>query len=51
MLIQKKITEDINNYFLEKYGEEKVEEIAADIAGSIHDLEKSLCKRNDTKRT
>jgi len=29
-----KITEDINNYFLEKYGEEKVEEIAADIAGS-----------------
>ena len=39
-----KITEDINNYFLEKYGEEKVEEIAADIAGSIHDLEKACVR-------
>ena len=39
-----KITEDINNYFIEKYGEERVEEIAADIAGSIHDLEKACVR-------
>lgn len=39
-----KITEDINSYFLEKYGEEKVEEISADIAGSIHDLEKACVR-------
>ncbi|MCI9177717.1 MAG: polyribonucleotide nucleotidyltransferase [Clostridia bacterium] len=39
-----KITEDINNYFLEKYGEEALEEKKRDIADSIHDLEK-VCVR------
>jgi len=39
-----KITEDINTFFAEKYGEEKVEEIKTDIADSIHDLEKECVR-------
>ena len=39
-----KITEDINNYFLEKYGEEFIEENARHIADSIHDLEKKCVR-------
>lgn len=35
-----KLTEDVNTYFIEKYGEEKAEEIKTDIAESIHYLEK-----------
>ena len=39
-----KITEDVIEYFIEKYGEEKVEEMKSDILESIHKLEK-LCVR------
>ena len=39
-----KLTEDINNYWLEKYGEEKQEEDKRDIADSIHDLEKACVR-------
>ncbi len=39
-----KITEDVIAYFIEKYGEEKVEEMKSDILESIHKLEK-LCVR------
>ena len=39
-----KITEDIKNYFIEKYGEEVAEEKSADIAASIHDLEKKCVR-------
>ncbi len=39
-----KLTEDINNYYLEKYGEEKAEEDKRDIADSIHDLEKACVR-------
>ena len=39
-----KITEDITNYFVEKYGEEATEEKKTDIADSIHDLEKSCVR-------
>ena len=39
-----KITEDVIAYFTEKYGEEKLEEIKADVLESIHKLEK-LCVR------
>ena len=39
-----KITEDITNYFIEKYGEESVEEKKADIANSVHDLEKECVR-------
>ena len=39
-----KITEDITNYFIEKYGEEGAEERKTDIADSIHDLEKSCVR-------
>ena len=39
-----KITEDITNYFIEKYGEESADEKKADIANSIHDLEKECVR-------
>ena len=39
-----KIAEDITNYFVEKYGEEKTEEVKQDIADSIHDLEKKCVR-------
>ncbi len=39
-----KITEDITNYFVEKYGEEATEERKTDIADSIHDLEKACVR-------
>jgi len=39
-----KLTEDINNYWLEKYGEEKLEEDKRHIADSIHDLEKACVR-------
>ena len=39
-----KITEDIINYFVEKYGEEATEEKKTDIADSIHDLEKACVR-------
>ena len=48
-----KLTEDVIAYFTEKYGEEKLEEMQADILESIHKLEK-LCVRemiyNEHKR-
>ena len=40
-----KITEDINAYFTEKYGEEALEEKQRDIADSIHDLEKACVRQ------
>ena len=39
-----KITEDITNYYIEKYGEEAAEEKKTDIADSIHDLEKKCVR-------
>ncbi len=39
-----KITEDINNFFLEKHGEEALEENKRNIADSIHDLEKKCVR-------
>ena len=39
-----KIAEDIQKYFVEKYGEEETENKAADIAASIHDLEKKCVR-------
>ena len=39
-----KITEDITNYFIEKYGEESAEEKKTAIADSIHDLEKECVR-------
>ena len=39
-----KITEDITAYFVEKYGEEAVEEKKTDIADSVHDLEKACVR-------
>ena len=39
-----KLSEDINNYYLEKYGEEKLEEDKRHIADSIHDLEKACVR-------
>ena len=48
-----KLTEDVIAYFTEKYGEEKLEEMQADVLESIHKLEK-LCVRemiyNEHKR-
>ena len=38
------IAQDIQNYFVEKYGEEETEEKSADIAASIHDLEKKCVR-------
>ena len=39
-----KITEDINSYVAEKYGEDAVEERKMEIADSIHDLEKACVR-------
>lgn len=39
-----KITEDITQYFIEKYGEEKAEAVKQDIADSVHDLEKKCVR-------
>ena len=39
-----KITEDIQNFFVEKYGEEALEENKRNIADSIHDLEKKCVR-------
>ena len=39
-----KITEDVIAYFTEKYGEEKLEEMNADILESIHRLEKACVR-------
>ena len=39
-----KISEDIKNYFTEKYGEEWIEENKRHIADSIHDLEKACVR-------
>ncbi len=40
-----KITEDITNYFVEKYGEEVAEEKTTAIADSVHDLEKACVRK------
>ena len=37
-------TEEIQNYFIEKYGEEETEKRAADIAACIHDLQKECVR-------
>ena len=39
-----KLTEDITNYVIEKYGEESAEERAQDIADTVHDLEKECVR-------
>ena len=39
-----KITEDITNYVVEKYGEEVAEGRKSDIADSVHDLEKACVR-------
>ena len=39
-----KISEDILNYFIEKYGEEFIQEKQMDIAESIHNLEKACVR-------
>ena len=39
-----KITEDIQNFFVEKHGEEALEENKRNIADSIHDLEKKCVR-------
>ena len=39
-----KITEDINSYVAEKYGEDAIEERKMEIADSIHDLEKACVR-------
>ncbi len=39
-----KITEDITNYVIEKYGEEVAEERKQDIADTVHDLEKECVR-------
>lgn len=39
-----KITEDITNYVIEKYGEETAEERKQDIADTVHDLEKECVR-------
>lgn len=39
-----KITEDITNYVVEKYGEEVAEERKQDIADTVHDLEKECVR-------
>ena len=40
-----KISEDITNYFVEKYGEEEAAEKTVAIADSIHDLEKACVRK------
>ena len=46
-------TEEIQNYFINKYGEEETEKKAADIAACIHDLQKECVREmilNEHKR-
>ncbi len=48
-----KITQDIIEYFTNKYGEEKAQEMQSDISTSIHDLEKKCVREmiyNEHKR-
>ena len=40
-----KLSEDVNAYFIEKYGEEKLEEIKQDIADSLYKLEKKCVRK------
>ena len=40
-----KLSEDVNNYFLGKVGEEKLEEIKQDIADSLYKLEKKCVRK------
>ncbi len=40
-----KLAEDVNNYFVEKYGEEKAEESKQDIADSLYKLEKKCVRK------
>ena len=39
-----KLAEDVQEYFVEKYGEEETENKSADIANSLHDLEKECVR-------
>ena len=39
-----KLAEDVTNYFVEKYGEEKAEEVKQDIADSLYKLEKKCVR-------
>ncbi len=39
-----KLAEDVQAYFVEKYGEEETENKSADIANSLHDLEKECVR-------
>ena len=48
-----KITEDIQNFYIEKHGEEEAEAHKADLAGTVHDLEKQCVREmifNEHKR-
>ncbi len=40
-----KLAEDVTNYFIEKYGEEKAEEAKQDIADSLYKLEKKCVRK------
>ncbi len=40
-----KLAEDVNNYFVEKYGEEKAEEVKQDVADSLYKLEKKCVRK------
>ena len=40
-----KLSEDVNAYFIEKYGEEKLEEVKQDIADSLYKLEKKCVRK------
>ena len=40
-----KLAEDVTNYFVEKYGEEKAEEVKQDIADSLYKLEKKCVRK------
>lgn len=40
-----KLAEDVNNYFIGKFGEEKLEEIKQDIADSLYKLEKKCVRK------
>ncbi len=40
-----KLAEDVTSYFIEKYGEEKAEEVKQDIADSLYKLEKKCVRK------
>ena len=40
-----KLAEDVTNYFIEKYGEEKAEEVKQDVADSLYKLEKKCVRK------